>query len=130
MAEDNIPASRRHPRAPIVLKVQYKKFNSFFSDYTRNISKGGMGLKTNQPAPIGTRFLFRLFVPTREEPFELSGEVMWCKTEGEDAGMGIQFVYANDLERSTFEAVVEKMMEEKLGPQVTAKLLNKSAPDQ
>ena len=35
-----MPENREHGRAPIELKVDYKKLNSFFADYTRNISKG------------------------------------------------------------------------------------------
>ena len=67
---------RSHPRAPIELKVDYKKLNSFFADYTKNISKGGTFIKTKKPLPIGTRFLFKLTVPSRDAPFELLGEVL------------------------------------------------------
>ena len=66
---------REHARAPIELKVDYKKLNSFFADYTRNISKGGTFIKTRKVLPVGTRFLFRLSVPGRAVPFELNGDV-------------------------------------------------------
>jgi type IV pilus assembly protein PilZ len=45
---------RVEPRAPIELKVEYKRINSFFADYTRNISKGGTFIKTTKPLAIGT----------------------------------------------------------------------------
>ena len=83
---------RQHTRAPIELKVDYKKLNSFFADYTKNISKGGTFIKTRKPLPIGTRFLFKLTVPRRPEPFELLGEVVWSKGDGEEPGMGIRFI--------------------------------------
>jgi type IV pilus assembly protein PilZ len=67
---------RQHNRAPIELKVDYKKLNSFFADYTKNISKGGTFIKTKKPLPVGTRFLFKLTVPRREPAFELLGEVV------------------------------------------------------
>ena len=67
----NKAEGRREPRAPIELKVDYKKLNSFFADYTKNISKGGTFIKTKRTLPIGTRFLFKLTVPGRESPFEL-----------------------------------------------------------
>src|SRR3954470_10978945 len=95
---------RAHVRAPIELKVDYKKLNSFFADYTKNISKGGTFIKTKKPLAVGTRFLFRLTIPQRNEPFELLGEVAWSKGEGEEPGMGIRFVYSNDAQRHTFEA--------------------------
>ncbi len=122
------PELRQHVRAPIELKVDYKKLNSFFADYTKNISKGGTFIKTKKPLPIGTRFLFKLTVPQREEPFELLGEVVWSKGDGEEPGMGIRFIYSNESQRAEFEGVVEKLMADSLGPALTGKLLNKPNP--
>jgi type IV pilus assembly protein PilZ len=116
---------RNDKRSAIELKVDYKKLNSFFSDYTKNISKGGTFIKTPKPLPIGTRFLFKLSVPNRKEPFELLGEVVWSKGEGEEPGMGIRFVYNNDKQRRDFEKVVEKLMADSLGPELTGRLLHK-----
>jgi type IV pilus assembly protein PilZ len=120
------PPPRQHNRAPIELKVDYKKLNSFFADYTKNISKGGTFIKTKKPLPIGTRFLFKLTVPHREAPFELLGEVVWSKSEGEEPGMGIRFIYSDDRQRGDFEGVVESLMSDSLGPELTGKLLNKN----
>jgi type IV pilus assembly protein PilZ len=117
---------RQHARAPIELKVDYKKMNSFFADYTKNISKGGTFIKTKKPLPVGTRFLFKLSVPKREAPFELLGEVVWSKAEGEDSGMGIRFIYSSDQQRGDFEGVVERLMSDSLGADLTGKLLNKT----
>ena len=117
---------RAAPRAPIELKVDYKKLNSFFADYTKNISKGGTFIKTKKPRPIGTRFLFKLTVPQRPEPFELLGEVVWSTIEGDEPGMGIKFVYSTDNQRSDFERVVEQLMESSLGPELVGRLLNKT----
>ncbi len=125
MSDPKSAEMRQHARAPIELKVDYKKMNSFFADYTKNISKGGTFLKTKKPLPIGTRFLFKLSVPHREAPFELLGEVVWSKNEGEEAGMGIKFIYSGDAQRAEFEGVVEKLMADSLGPDLTRKLLNK-----
>jgi len=128
MSSDSKPGSdtRISPRAPIELKVDYKKLNSFFADYTKNISKGGTFIKTKKPLPVGTRFLFKLTVPQRTSPFELLGEVVWSTAEGEEPGMGIKFVYSTDTQRSDFEGVVEELMAASLGPELTGKLLNKA----
>ena len=125
MTENKSADGRQHTRAPIELKVDYKKLNSFFADYTKNISKGGTFIKTKKPLPIGTRFLFKLSVPQRTDPFELLGEVVWSTTEGDEPGMGIRFVYSNDTQRSDFEGVVEQLMASSLGSELTSKLLNK-----
>lgn len=119
------PENRTSFRAPIELKVDYKKLNSFFADYTKNISKGGTFIKTKKPLPIGTRFLFKLTVPQREVPFELLGEVVWSQVDGEEPGMGIRFIYTTDGQRADFEGVVEQLMSTSLGPELAGKLLNK-----
>jgi type IV pilus assembly protein PilZ len=121
----SMPENREHGRAPIELKVDYKKLNSFFADYTKNISKGGTFIKTKKTLPIGTRFLFRLTVPGRDRPFELNGEVVHAAA-GEEAGMGIRFVWNEETRRQEFEAVVEGLMQESLGPLVAHRLLKKS----
>jgi len=120
------PEGRQHFRAPIELKVDYKKLNSFFADYTKNISKGGTFIKTKKPLPVGTRFLFKLTVPKRDAAFELLGEVVWSKPDGDEPGMGIRFIYQDDSQRSDFEGVVEALMNDSLGTDLTGKLLNKS----
>ncbi len=121
-----MPENREHGRAPIELKVDYKKLNSFFADYTKNISKGGTFIKTKKTLPIGTRFLFRLTVPGRDKPFQLSGEVVHAAAGGDEPGMGIRFVWDDDGRRTEFESLVEALMSESLGPLVAGKLLRKA----
>lgn len=119
--------AREHGRAPIELKVDYKKLNSFFADYTKNISKGGTFIRTTKPLPIETRFLFKLTVPKREASFELLGEVVWSKAEGDEPGMGIRFIYSDQNQRSEFESVVEGLMSDSLGNDLTQRLLDRDS---
>jgi type IV pilus assembly protein PilZ len=116
---------RREARAPIELKVEYKRLNTFFYDYTKNISKGGTFIKTDKPLGIGTVFLFKLIIPAQADPLELRGEVRWIVKEGEplppqaapghEPGMGIKFVYDSADQRRDLEGVVSKMMVDSLG---------------
>ena len=62
---------RREPRAPIELRVEYKRLNTFFADYTKNISRGGTFIGTERPLEIGTEFIFALDLPTLAEPLRL-----------------------------------------------------------
>lgn len=121
---------RDDQRAPIELKVEYKKMNTFFADYTKNISKGGTFIKTDRPLPLGTEFLFKLTLPKREAPFELLGRVIWTNRPEEvqnpeiDAmGMGIRFIFSADEERLEFEKQVEGLMVESLGEHLFSKLV-------
>jgi type IV pilus assembly protein PilZ len=113
-------------RAPIELKVEYRRLNAFFADYTKNISRGGTFIATNRPLPIGTEFIFKLSVPGLEHPIELRGRVRWIIDEGDPAGrapgMGIRFLFTNQAERFQVEGVVERLMVDSLGPLVHARL--------
>jgi type IV pilus assembly protein PilZ len=117
---------RAADRSAIELLVEYERMNSFFYDYTRNISRGGTFVRTDRPMDVGTRFLFRLTVPGLSRPLQLTGEVRWLRhpdeVPGADAGMGIQFVFADDEERAVVDGVVEKLMTDSLGPIITSRL--------
>jgi type IV pilus assembly protein PilZ len=117
-------------RAPITLRVEYKRVNTFFADYTKNISKGGTFIRTARPLDVGTEFMFVLSLPESME-LELKGVVKWVVSESDasdekPAGMGIQFVFADDAQRTAVETVVSGMMHESLGPLLAAKLLGQS----
>jgi quinolinate synthase len=126
---------RKAARAPIELRVEYKRLNSFFADYTKNISKGGTFIRTSRPLDIGTEFVFRLVVPKLSEDLSLRGRVQWV-VRPEDAqgsrepGMGIGFVYDTEADRERIATVVEKLMTEALGPVLVGKLLGKARGDE
>ena len=123
---------RRQIRVPIELRVDYKKMNTFFADYTKNISKGGTFIKTDKPLKVGTQFVFKLVIPQLKEPVQLRGDVVWIKRPGDthhpeepDPGMGIRFVYDTDDHRGQFESLVERMMRDSLGEHLFNKLLRR-----
>jgi type IV pilus assembly protein PilZ len=132
MQEDD---RRETPRVPIQLKVEYKKLNTFFADYTKNICKGGTFIRTKKPLDVGTVFVFQLGVPKLKEPLEIRGVVKWVKREGEpsppevapdhEPGMGIRFIYDTPEERERLEGAVEKMMIDSLGQLLYSKLMGK-----
>jgi type IV pilus assembly protein PilZ len=129
------PERRGAPRAAIELSVEYKRLNSFFADYTRNISKGGTFIRTDRPLAVGTGFVFALTIRGLEEPLRLRGRVKWIVPTAEaitesPAGMGIEFLYADEAERVATEKIVERLMSNELGEALTAKLLGKKADEQ
>jgi type IV pilus assembly protein PilZ len=117
--------SRLHPRAPIELKVVYQRMNAFFADYTRDISKGGIFIRSNDPLPAGSALDFNITLPKRTTPIELRGKVAWSEAT---KGMGVQFVWNEDGERLAFEKLVEDMMIEALGETLYRQLIEKKEP--
>lgn len=125
--DDDRRASQRHA---ITLRVDYKRMNTFFADYAKNISKGGTFIRTSKPLDVGTEFVFVLSIPEQRDHLQLHGEVMWTVDEAganeeRPAGMGIRFRFADDAERRQLERFVGEMMSEELGSHVAAKLLGK-----
>ena len=123
---------REHDRARITLRVDYKRMNTFFADYAKNISKGGTFIKTSKPLDVGTEFVFVLSIPNHPEQLELKGEVVWIVSEDEAArdeekqpGMGIRFKFMDDSERRAVDDFVEQLMAETLGEHISSRLLSK-----
>ncbi|MCC6215919.1 MAG: TIGR02266 family protein [Polyangiaceae bacterium] len=121
---------RAGDRAAIELKVEYKRMNTFFADYTKNISRGGTFIGTERPLPEGTEFVFALAVPKLEEPLRLRGKVIWITppeiaSKANPAGMGIEFVYADDAERREKESAVESLLVAEFGEHLTRRLLGR-----
>lgn len=143
MAPQDSDDRRVDPRQPIELKVEYKRLNAFFADYTKNISRGGTFIQTSKPLPVGTEFVFKLYVPTLEQALHIRGEVKWIvepRADGSDLGtesdgtprvpgMGIRFVYTTEDERRHIEHLVERLMVDSLGQLVYRKLMTQGAGD-
>jgi type IV pilus assembly protein PilZ len=121
---------RTSERRAIELKVEYKRLNMFFADFTKNISKGGTFIRTDKPLDIGTEFIFALIAPKLSEPMRIRGRVVWKvlhenATVEAPAGMGIRFQYDDDAQRTDTESKVEDLMRDQLGEHLSNKLLGK-----
>ena len=119
---------RDGPRTPIELKVEYKRLNSFFADYTKNISRGGTFIRTERPLDIGTDFVFKLGIPTLTDPLILAGKVQWVitpeqATSEQEPGMGIGFIFDSEAERERIQGTIENLMVAHLGRVLYDKLL-------
>lgn len=131
MAAPDFADLRQSARAPLRLRVDYERMNSFFADYTKNLSKGGTFIKTSRPLPVGTRCHFAFTLPALGDPLLLAGEVSWLRSaedaaaKGEDPGMGVRFVFEDPRQEKEFGALVERLMEESLGREVAQGLLRR-----
>jgi len=94
---EDIPApdERKERRYPVSLKVTYRSFERFFTEYTANISRGGMFIRTDTPHKIGSSIDLLLYVSGLDEPIRINGEVVhWNRFSRtrEDAGIGVKFI--------------------------------------
>jgi type IV pilus assembly protein PilZ len=122
---------RQSVRAPLQLRVDYEQMNSFFADYTKDISKGGTFIKTERPLEVGARCQFTFVLPALSDPLVLMGEVAWvlpveaARARNEEAGMGVRFIFDSPEARDDFELLIERMMADALGPDVAKRLLGR-----
>jgi uncharacterized protein (TIGR02266 family) len=112
----NIPRDSR--RVPLETRVQFKfdRFSGFISEYSSNISPGGMFIKTRNPLAPGQilDFAFRL-----GDGFELikgRGEVVWTRGQDEGparpAGMGLRFLELSEGSRELIYRIVDQHIQE------------------
>jgi molecular chaperone DnaK len=91
----NIPRDSR--RVPLETRVQFKfdLFSGFLSEYSSNISPGGLFIRTRTPQPMGTLLDFEFRLGDGFELIKGSGEVVWVREEDDGptrpAGMGLRF---------------------------------------
>ncbi len=103
---------RQHHRQDIRLLVEYTSVDEFLTDWTANISVGGMFLRTDEPRPRGSTFRLRFRIPDRPTPVEAHGEVAWVVPPGgrqpPEAGMGIRFTNVSDADVQDIARLIQE----------------------
>ena len=87
---------REEPRAEAELEVHYRTPQEFLAAYSKNISGGGVFIRTQQPLPLNQNVLLRFTLPGLSHRFEIHGVVVWANPaslkSSFPAGMGIKFL--------------------------------------
>ncbi len=108
MGEEN----RQSTRLLVDVKVDYRtEGSSFITDYSDNISRSGMFIKTSLPLQKGEKVRIRLQLPDGDAPFALDGVIKWVSTmreqETHPPGMGVQFVDNSPETSKQLDAMME-----------------------
>lgn len=116
---------RRAPRVPIEVRVEYKRINAFIADFTRDISSGGLFIRTSEPLAVGTEAMFTLSIPRMERPVTLKGRVQRVipSDDAAEMGMGIELLFDDETERSALKRLVDTLMIEHLGDALYRRLV-------
>lgn len=116
-----LPVSERvEARYDARLQVSYgAEDRQILSDYTINISSGGLFLETHQPLSIDTPLQLEFHLPGRNNSIRCNGRVAWInlpdypKKPGFPAGMGIQLT---DLGLDDVHAIRDFIKDQTLHP--------------
>jgi uncharacterized protein (TIGR02266 family) len=112
-AMSDFTVSRDTQRVPLETRVQLKFewFGGFISEYSSNISPGGMFIRTQTPEPVGRLIGFELRLGDGYELIRGNGEVVWARMldQGPDkpAGMGIRFLEISPAGRELIYQIVD-----------------------
>ena len=112
-----VDAKRKTPRVPIEIRVQYERFNRFVSEYTRDISRGGMFIRSESPLDVGTELYVTLSFPYHAEEITLMANVVRTVSglESAEPGMGVRFNFMDTDESRALYRLVDGLIVRHLG---------------
>ena len=116
MAKPDEGADRRkYPRVPLSLLIQYRfdTLEDFLSEYSTNISIGGMFIRTDKPKDEGTLVYLQFYLRDGAKLIEGLGRVVRVNSsdlpDGAAAeGMGIEFVNFDEESMELIRQIVER----------------------
>ena len=76
---------RKSKRAPVSLKVRFKSatVDEFIEQYSADISKGGIFIKSEEPLPPGTLLKFEFQLKDNSPLIQGVGRVVWKRASDE-----------------------------------------------
>jgi uncharacterized protein (TIGR02266 family) len=108
---------QRHPRIPIMVRVSYGYKGAYLFGYTKDMSRGGIFIQTDNVINVGTRMLLQFSLPGHSQIIKAEGRVIWVvpsyndkKERGERTqipGMGIEFLKMGVEDQSLIRRFVQ-----------------------
>ncbi len=108
-------AGRAWPRVPARLRVGWTSSKDFLSAYSKNISRGGIFIATDNPPALREVVELSVELPDGKPPVKTHAEVVHCvppaqaRKTGTIAGAGLQFLDASDDFRERLDACIEAL---------------------
>jgi len=109
---------RIHARTPVHLRIAYASAGVLKTDYTQNISRGGIFVATEDHFELGQRVALELFCTGTRVSVPVDATVRWCgaQSPGPDQppilGIGLEFDTLTDpVERARLEALIDATFE-------------------
>ena len=110
------PSARKSERLPITLEVNYNTELDFLNSMTKNISAGGMFIRTYYPLPEGTELNIRFTLPEIEVDFSVIAKVVWSavtRDNESESGMGIDFLKMSKEKAKIIQAYIDGKLSKK-----------------
>ncbi len=114
---------RVHYRSDLILKVQYADEKDFLSDYTENVSEGGIFIATDETFAQGDILDFEVSFPGMFESIRTKGVVKWCRgarEPDEPAGIGVEFLHDEEQPNGPLHNLISRLKENEETPRPAA----------
>jgi uncharacterized protein (TIGR02266 family) len=108
------PVAREARRVPLQREVilKFQNFAGFVTEYSANLSMGGMFVRTQVPKPPGTVFHFEFKLEDETKLIQGMGKVVWVRENDESAeklaGMGVTFLELDSDSRQLIYRVTDE----------------------
>ena len=106
-ANDPEHGRRRHGRHVATFKIRPRSLARLHEMYTRDISRGGMFIVTDQLIPVGESIKVDVVHPDTHERFVLVCVVRRAMRDPGRTGLGVEFVDMDDDRRVLFQQFIE-----------------------
>jgi uncharacterized protein (TIGR02266 family) len=111
--------SRQHPRVLMSLPVDYRVGGQQLSNYSSNVSAGGLFIRAIDPAPLDETIEVTFKIPELNQTVSAKGRVVWTneyetlRKKSSLPGMGVKFLDLDvALERTIAAYVADKLVNE------------------
>ena len=95
---------RSSPRVVLSIPVAYRSGDTITAVLTLNLSKGGIGIRTMNPLPGGTKVRLRFRLPGARREIEAEARVAWSDRR---IGMGLQFEKVSSENQAAVDEFVD-----------------------
>ena len=98
---------RGHSRKPCLISVDYTVQNRDYRSFILDMSAFGVFIETKNLFPPGLEIKMIFTVPSQQNPFKLTGQIVWSGTQG----IGVAFKYLTRPQMEVIKTFSEKMAE-------------------
>ena len=104
---------RVQERVDVKVEVTFNTGKQLITSYMKNVSRGGLFIRTDKPLPLDTEVELNFRLPDSYRLFKARGLVVWNSPKGgrKHPGMGVQFREMSEEDKEHLDKVIAALLE-------------------